>query len=182
MTQPTTRTLGRDDWTTPPEVFDPVHRLVGFNLDACATDSTVARLPQFISPEEDALKTKWSERGSRIWCNPPYGRGIKHWFKKAHQEAESVEELVMLTYANTDTAYWHEFVAGSRHVWLVVFLTPRVQFILPGEDKRAGAPKGSALIFYSPAIRSSPIRHRYWNYQNTRLESAIGATAAHVFE
>jgi len=182
MTTPTTRTLGRDDWTTPPEVFEPVNEVVRFDLDACATDASVARLPQFISPEEDALTVKWSERGSRVWCNPPYGRGIKHWFKKAHQESKYLEELVMLTYANTDTAYWHEFVAGSRHVWLVVFLAPRVQFVLPGEDKRAGAPKGSALIFYSPVIRSGFIHHRYWNYRDTRLESAIGSTVTRVFE
>jgi hypothetical protein len=25
MTNPTTRTLGRDDWMTPPEVFEPLH-------------------------------------------------------------------------------------------------------------------------------------------------------------
>jgi hypothetical protein len=36
MTNPTTRTLGRDDWMTPPEVFNPVNDIVQFDLDACA--------------------------------------------------------------------------------------------------------------------------------------------------
>ena len=175
MTTPTTRTLGRDDWMTPPEVFDPVHRLVQFDLDACATSASVSRLPQFITPDEDALKVDWSERGSRVWCNPPYGRGIKHWFEKARYAAPDLQSLVMLTYANTDTKYWHEHVVGTRHVWLVVFLTPRVKFVLPGDDdQRAGAPKGSALIFYSPALRPGHIRHRYWNYNTHELQDALG--------
>jgi len=175
MTTPTTRTLGRDDWMTPPEVFEPVNELVRFDLDACATDASVARLPQFISPEEDALTVKWSERGSRVWCNPPYGRGIKNWFRKAHEEAADLEELVLLTYANTDTKYWHEHVAHSPHVWMVVFLAPRVKFVLPGDDsQRTGAPKGSALIFYAPTPRLRHIRHRYWNYNTQDLRMALG--------
>jgi phage N-6-adenine-methyltransferase len=172
MTTPTTRTLGRDDWTTPPEVFDPVNELVRFDLDACATDASVARLPQFISPEEDALTVKWSERGSRVWCNPPYGRGIKHWFAKAATEARDLKQLVLLVYANTDTAYWHEHVAGCMEVEAVVFIKPRVKFILPGMDTRAGAPKGSALVFYSRHA-AGPMKHYYWDYKVESLADVM---------
>ena len=131
MTQPTTRTLGRDDWMTPCEVFDPVNDLVRFDLDACATDLSVAQYPRFISPEEDALTVKWSERGSRVWCNPPYGRGIKDWFIKAAQESGDLDALVLLVYANTDTSYWHNQVAGCLYAKMVVFIKPRVKFVLP---------------------------------------------------
>ena len=178
MTQPTTRTLGRDDWTTPPEVFDPVNEMVRFDLDACATNLDVARVDPFINPRIDALRVKWSDYGSRVWCNPPYGYGIKHWFAKAAQEASTLDRLVLLTYANTDTAYWHTHVAGCLDAEAVVFIKPRVQFILPGEAKRSGAPKGSALVFYSRHARNRPaalrpLDHYYWDYKAEPLTAVI---------
>ncbi|MCH9839424.1 phage N-6-adenine-methyltransferase [bacterium] len=177
---PTTRTLGRDDWMTPPEVFDPVNAMVRFDLDACATNLDVARLDPFIDPRTDSLRVPWSNYGKRVWCNPPYGRGIKHWFKKAHEQADSLESRVMLAYANTDTQYWYNHVVCCLNVWLVVFLKPRVKFILPGDGdrKREGAPKGSALIFYHPALRSRQLRHRYWDYEKDSLKDAIGEKEA----
>lgn len=174
MTQPTTRTLGRDDWMTPREVFDPVNDLVRFDMDACATDASVARVPQFITPEEDALTIQWSERGSRVWCNPPYGRGIKDWFFKGAEEAAKLDALVMLVYANTDTSYWHNQVAGCLYTKMVVFIKPRVKFVLPGESVRAGAPKGSALVFYTRHAQG-PLFHYYWDYQAESLSSVIGS-------
>ena len=177
MTQPTTRTLGRDDWMTPPEVFEPVHDFVGFDLDACATDASVARLGQFITPEEDALAVSWSKRGSRVWCNPPYGRGIKDWFIKGAHEAANLEALVLLVYANTDTSYWHNQVAGCLYAKKVVFIKPRVKFVLPGESVRAGAPKGSALVFYSRHAQGR-LTHDYWDYQAESLGAVIGPREA----
>lgn len=180
MTNPTTRTLGRDDWMTPPEVFNPVNDIVQFDLDACATNADVARVDPFIDPRTDALRIKWADYGKRVWCNPPYGRGIKHWFKKAHEEADGLESLVMLVYANTDTTYWYEHVYCCLNAWMVVFLKPRVKFVLPGEngDERTGAPKGSALIFYWQALRARRLRHRYWDYEKESLVDAIGEKEA----
>ena len=92
MTAPTTRTLGRDDWTTPWELFEPIHHVARFTGDACATDSRAARCAPFISPEEDALATPWGQLGERVWCNPPYGREIGQWFARVvDQVAAGVE-------------------------------------------------------------------------------------------
>lgn len=176
MSQPTTRTLGRDDWMTPPEVFDPVNEVIQFDLDACATDLTVARVDPFIDPRTDALRVKWSDYGKRVWCNPPYGRGIKDWFIKGAEQAANLDALVMLVYANTDTSYWHNHVAGCLYTKAVVFIKPRVKFVLPGEAARAGAPKGSALVFYSRHTRGQ-LAHHYWDYQAESLRSVLGYLA-----
>ena len=183
MTAPTTRTLGRDDWTTPWEVFEPIHHVARFTGDACATDSRAARCAPFISPEEDALITPWGQLGERVWCNPPYGREIGQWFGRVVDQvaAGRVRLVCMLTFANTDTQYWRDHVALSRHCHAVVFLRPRVRFALPGDDQtRAGAPKGSALIVYRSEPRTGrwPV-HSYADYRTVDWVSLSGL-AGHV--
>lgn len=56
--------------------------------------------------------------GKRVFCNPPYGRELPKWIKKAHDEAEKGALVVMLIPARTDTrAFHHEdgkwFIYGT---------------------------------------------------------------------
>lgn len=172
---PTTRTLGKDDWMTPATVFDPINEVCQFDLDACATNLDAARIDPFINPKTDALRVNWGDYGSRVWCNPPYGRGIDRWFEKAAKACLHGCDLVtLMVNANTDTRYWRTWVADWPHCFAVVFIQPRVKFILPGESARAGAPKGSALVFYTPAKRTggAPV-HRYWNYVTETFSHAM---------
>lgn len=176
----TTRTLGKDDWMTPPEVFDPVNQVAQFDLDACATNLDAARVDPFIDPKTDALRVRWADYGRRVWCNPPYGRDIRHWFEKAaHACLDGCELVVLLAYANTDTTYWREYVARHPMVWSVVFLTPRVKFVRPDGEPATGAPKGSALICYShrPRPSGSRIPHAYWDYKYEPFTDVIRRTA-----
>ena len=96
MSVPTTRTLGKDDWMTPSSLFDQVHDIVDFDLDACASDRAASRLDTFIDPGADALAVRWARRGKRVWVNPPYGRDIKDWFAKAGQACERGCETLCL--------------------------------------------------------------------------------------
>jgi phage N-6-adenine-methyltransferase len=155
MTTPTTRTLGRDDWMTPDNVFRPLDAAFQFTGDACATDRKAARVHRFLSPEDDALATPWNRIGPRVWCNPPYGREIGKWFARAVDQCSKgvVDSVVMLTFANTDTKYWRDWVASSPHCHAVVFLRPRVRFVRPDGVAAVGAPKGSALIVFGARTR-----------------------------
>tara|TARA_R100001510_G_C7653368_1_gene211522 strand:- start:1632 stop:2192 length:561 start_codon:yes stop_codon:yes gene_type:complete len=168
MTQPTTRTLGKDDWMTPSDLFDQVQEVCEFDLDACATNLDAARVDPFIDPKTDALRVRWADYGKRVWCNPPYGRGISHWFKKAANACrDGCETVALLVYANTDTTYWRKWVANNPHTLCVIFISPRVKFVRPDGERAAGAPKGSALIFYTPVPRPVPmLPHLYWHYDN----------------
>lgn len=172
---PTTRTLGKDDWMTPEAVFRPVHEVCHFDLDACATDADAARLSRFIDPETDALRVRWADRGKRVWCNPPYGRGIDQWLEKAAKAClEGCDLVTLMINANTDTKYWRTWVADWPHCFAVVFIQPRVKFDRPDGEKAHHAPKGSALVFYTPAKRSggAPV-HRYWNYVTESFSHAM---------
>lgn len=175
---PTTRTLGRDDWMTPPALVGAVGAVLPFALDAAASGAAAAKAPAWITPEEDALRTPWAGKlvgyqGAErlVWLNPPYGRGLPRWVARAEAQARDGQLFaVVLIPANTETEYWLKYVVFSPYCWAVVFLTPRVRFVLPGggeaedDGPGAGSPKGSALLIYAPTERpmSGPA-HVYWH-------------------
>ncbi len=46
-----------------------------------------------------------------VFCNPPYGRQIKDWVKKAYCESIKPNTVVvMLIPSRTDTAYFHDYI------------------------------------------------------------------------
>ena len=61
----------------------------------------------------DGLKQEWT---GVCWCNPPYGRKIGQWVKKA---AESDATVVMLIHARTDTAWFHDYIYGKAEIRFV---------------------------------------------------------------
>lgn len=73
-----------DDWETPQAFFDQIQDEFRLNWDVCADESN-AKLGKFkyFSKEDDGLSKDWS--GLRCWMNPPYGREIGKWVKKASQ-------------------------------------------------------------------------------------------------
>jgi site-specific DNA-methyltransferase (adenine-specific) len=181
---PTTRTLGRDDWTTPPEVYDPIDAVMGFDLDAAAGSAEEARADAFIGPADDGLAVRWRDfcpRRTRttiptVWLNPPYGRAVGDWLAKAAGEAATGIVVCVLIPANTDTEYWHQHVVLAPTALGVIFLGPRVRFVLPEEpDARSGAPKGHALIVYGPPMlrAAGPLRHAYWRWDTEAFAPAL---------
>ena len=137
-------TSDKNYWETPQDFFDELHEKYEFTLDAAATDEN-AKLPNYYTVEDDALKQKWE---GRVFVNPPYGREIKHWVKKAYEESLQPynECVVMLIPSRTDTIYWHEYIFGKAKE--IDFLKGRLKFEINGKGK-AAAPFPSALITYS---------------------------------
>lgn len=81
-------------WCTPQDFFDKLNEEFNFMLDAAATDKT-AKCRLYYTPEMDGLTQSW-DCGGAVFCNPPYGREIGKWVQKAHQEAELVENPIVL--------------------------------------------------------------------------------------
>ena len=129
------------EWATPPEVFDPLHREFGFTLDACATP-TNAKLPRFFSEDQNGLEQDW--RGERVWMNPPYGREVYAWTRKA-REAETL--VVGLLPASTDLKWWHEDVLG--HAFDIRFIRGRVRFLTDGPYRASGF-FASVIVVWNP--------------------------------
>ncbi len=130
----------RNDWETPPEVFEPLNQEFHFELDVCALPET-AKCPRYYTPNDDGLAQKW--RGV-CWMNPPYGRQIAKWVRKAYESAREGATVVCLLPARTDTAWWHDYCANASEIR---FLRGRVYFLQNGARSTA-APFPSAVVIF----------------------------------
>ena len=133
------------EWSTPRDLFDELDAEFHFDLDVASTDEN-ALCEKHYTKDDDGLSNEWT--GS-VWCNPPYGREIGKWMRKA-AESNWGGVTVCLVPARTDTAWWHEWIVG--HATEVRFIRGRLKF--GGSD--SGAPFPSAIVVYDK--RPS----RYW--------------------
>lgn len=80
--------------------------------------------------------------GSRVFCNPPYGREIGKWVEKAYQENQEHGSLVvMLLPARTDTRWFHDFIYRKAEIR---FVRGRLKF----GDSKNSAPFPSMVVIF----------------------------------
>lgn len=128
-------TSDRGDWETPRDLFNRLDRFWHFDLDPASTDAN-AMTPEHFTPEQDGLAQSW--HGRRVWLNPPYGRGIESWMRKAYEETRDGETLVIaLVPARTDTAWYHDWIQGKAAE--VKFIRGRLKYTLGGGSTVSGA-------------------------------------------
>ena len=82
----------RGDWGTPPDLFRALDAEFHFTLDAAANEKN-AKCAKFFTPETDALTRSWKTEGA-VWCNPPYGRDVGKWVRKAFVESGGDRRLL----------------------------------------------------------------------------------------
>lgn len=136
-------TSDRDDWETPEELFHELDAEFHFTLDVAANDKN-AKCEEYFTPERNGLLQSWKTSGS-VWCNPPYGKDIWKWCKKAFEEAQNGQTVVMLIHARTDTKWFHDWVYGKAEIR---FLRGRLKFIKDG-NVVWNAPFPSLIVIYS---------------------------------
>lgn len=140
------------EWATPQELFDELDREFNFVLDVCATQRN-AKCKYFYSlPELNGLQQKWHTWGT-CWMNPPYGRDIGNWIKKAYEESLKGATVVCLLPSRTDTKYFHRYIWDKEHDRpkegvTVRFLEGRLKF---GGSKNS-APFPSMVVIFKPPL------------------------------
>jgi phage N-6-adenine-methyltransferase len=93
------------EWYTPQDFFDDLNSEFGFELDVCATAEN-AKCPKFFTKGDDGLSREWT---GICWMNPPYGREIGKWVKKAYDSSLSGATVVCLVPARTDTKWFQDY-------------------------------------------------------------------------
>lgn len=128
-----------DNWATPQDFFDKLNAEFHFTLDPCA-DANNAKCPKFYTKEDDGLTKSWDNE--TVFCNPPYGRIIGDWVKKASEARGG--QVVMLIPARTDTKYFHKYIYEVLNVD-IRFIKGRLKF---GNSKNS-APFPSMIVIFS---------------------------------
>jgi phage N-6-adenine-methyltransferase len=127
-----------DMHATPQAFFDKYNEKFGFQIDVCAIAEN-AKCYTFYSPEIDGLKQKWT---GVCWMNPPYGREIGKWMKKAYESSLAGATVVCLVPARTDTAWWHDYAMKGE----VEFIRGRLKF---GDAKNSAHFPSAVIVFFN---------------------------------
>lgn len=170
----------QERWGTPPSFFNRLHDEFAFELDAAA-EAWSAKVTTYFGldnpiPEcRDALAVSWADylgcrvknasrfgfpthvraRPPAVWLNPPYNRRVGDWLEKAHTEALEGCTVVVLIFARTSTAWWHDYAMKADEIRLVrgrlLFHDPVTR--APKLDKhgrKQSAPAPSAVLVFRP--------------------------------
>jgi phage N-6-adenine-methyltransferase len=138
-----------DEWETPQELFDILDKEFHFIIDICATEEN-SKCKLFYTKDDDALKIFWPRDGW-CWMNPPYGRQIGKFIKKAFNESSDGSKIVCLLPSRTDTKWWHDYCMHGE----IRFIKGRLKMLnrqLPSyngiETKKSSAPFPSAIVIF----------------------------------
>lgn len=134
----------KQDWCTPQQFFDELDAEFHFVLDAAATHQN-SKCKRCFTPEDDGLIQNW-DMGGAVYCNPPYGKEIGLWVKKAYEEAQKGTTIVMLIPARTDTKYFHEYI---YHKAEIRFVKGRLKFSDENGTPKGTAPFPSMVVIYN---------------------------------
>lgn len=124
------------EWETPQLFFDALNAEHHFDVDVCATANN-AKCERYYTKEQDGLSQQWK---GVCWMNPPYGREIGKWMRKAYESSLYGATVVCLVPARTDTAWLHDYAMKGE----IEFVRGRLKF----GGSKANAPFPSAIVTF----------------------------------
>ena len=130
------------EWYTPFDFFNKLNAEFNFTLDPCCTHEN-AKCEKHFTKDDDGLAQSW--HGETVFMNPPYGREIIEWMKKAYDSCnQSGATVVCLVPARTDTKWWHEYAMKGE----VRFIRGRLKF----GGAQHSAPFPCAVVIFRPLL------------------------------
>lgn len=125
-----------DMWSTPNDFYEKLHEEFNFQTDVCSTNEN-AKCKNHYTLDTDGLSQKWV---GVCWMNPPYGREIGSWMKKAYESSLQGATVVCLVPSRTDTRWWHDFAMRGE----IRFIKGRLKF----GGQTNSAPFPSAIVIF----------------------------------
>ena len=129
-------TSNSNEWATPQAFFNELNSEFHFTLDPCATPDN-AKCKRYYTEQDNGLIKSWDNE--IVFCNPPYGRAIKDWVKKATEIKNGI--VVMLIPARTDTKYFHDYIYQKPNI-TIRFIKGRLHF----NESKNSAPFPSMVV------------------------------------
>lgn len=122
----------KEDWETPPDIFEPLNKIFNFTIDLAANEKNHL-LQEWVGPGPlmpDFLELTPNElRGHRGWINPPYGRNLPTFTEQIRHLGTFVPIAALLP-ASLDTDWFHSNVLGRAHIFC---RRGRIQFLYKGK-------------------------------------------------
>lgn len=120
-------------------------------------------MPSFLSQYDDALGVlDWP--GERIWLNPPYGKKLEPFVRRAAIEAAKGKLVVALIPFRCRAAWWHECVIGKASE--VRCVRKSIKFIRPDgtRGKYTGSCDSCVVVWESTGGKiNTVLRRMEWN-------------------
>ncbi len=117
------------EWATPKALYEALDAEFGpFDLDPC---------PKGYEGLWSGLTEKWE---GRVFMNPPYGRQIGKWVKKAYESSLEGALVICLLPSRTDTEWWHDYCMKGQ----IRFIRGRLKF----SEAKWNAPFPSAVVVF----------------------------------
>ncbi len=147
----------KQGWGTPPDLWKELNDEFHFKMDAATNDKNPLGTEYYYTEEMDGLaeENRWI---SPVYVNPPYGKGIYNWARRASIESINNKILtVMLVPARTDTKWFHDWIwdeelAEPQYPLVIRFLKGRLRMFDYDTNtlSKHVAPFPSMLVIFQP--------------------------------
>lgn len=162
-------------YQTPPEWLDLVRQVGPIALDPATTEENPCDAEVFLYPPYDGLNEDWRAhaKGGLCYVNSPYGDELPDWAAKIADEGMRGCEVISLTPARTDTAWFRKMTTADQ----LCFVRGRIKFYgfnpLTGKFERgAWSKKSKKWMPDSPA--GFPSLFAYWGPKPDRFREVFG--------
>ena len=109
------------EYSTPLKIVEPLINEFDITTDVCASELN-HKLPKYWNKEDNALTKEWV---GNCWMNPPFSRDLRHWVKKAHNEAlKNGGTKVCLIPVRSNTKWWADIINDAE----IRFINGEVNF------------------------------------------------------
>jgi phage N-6-adenine-methyltransferase len=146
----------RDDWRTPPWLFELLDDEFHFGVDvaASAENHLCQEYMTKDGPGGGGLNQHWVGWGA-VWMNPPYGKGLIDWTRKAYELARDCSTTTVgILPNNTDAEWFHAHVLDRAEIR---YIRGRVAFLHPDTGKpKAGNASGTIIAIWRPGGEHPP--------------------------
>lgn len=118
-------------WLTPDKVLDSVREFFGgeIPLDPATESNNPTSAKKIFTITSNGLDQPWDVG---VFVNPPYGKGIRDWCKKIHQEAARLPKRPILALlpcgsGRPGTTYWQDHIF-QKQLKAVCYVRGRLKF------------------------------------------------------
>jgi phage N-6-adenine-methyltransferase len=152
-----------DSWATPIDFFNELNKEFNFTIDVCASEHN-KKCEKYYDITIDGLNQDWT---GTCFMNPPYGRTIGNWVKKAYEESKKGNTIVALLPSRTDTKWFHNycinqevrFIKGRlvfgtddywKYLWSTEYIDGKKNPLFGKYGKKNSAPFPSVVVVFKP--------------------------------